>query len=194
MIEIEHFSLKSCIWFIVLSGLILFVSGCGSCVDKAANEVFYKNHDSFTLTVYPVNIIKGSMTIQDKYLSNLIAAYLEEEFLANPVVGDRKHIYSPMFWQSDASKARNSAKGFASQVRTDAISTRYALLVELHSNSTEKMIFRANYTLVTADGKIVETEQLDQSTRLYKELNPLNRKDGAKLVMKALKEKWKFRA
>ncbi len=193
MIKMEYWSFKCSIWFLILSAVILIVSGCGTIEDKTANDVFYKNHDAFTLTIYPVNIIKGSMTVQDKYLSNLIAEYLVEEFLANPTVGDRKYFYSAMFWQNEASIVRNSAKGFAAQVQTDHISTRYALLVELNSNSTEKKIFSVNYTLVTTDGKIVEAKTLDPSDFLYKEMNPLNRTDGAKLVMKALKENWKNR-
>ena len=176
--------------FFLFTGVMLVISGCGSCVDKAAHEKFYRDHEPVSLTIYPVNIVIGSMTLQDKYLSDRIAYFLSDELLANPIVSTRKFVYSCMWWQSKSSRENNVAKSFAAKVKSDKISSKYALLVEMNSNSTEKLIFSVQYTLVTADGFVVENYVYDQSNALYKELNPLNRQDGVKLAMRAIKEKW----
>jgi hypothetical protein len=182
---------KTMQWIILLAALL--ISGCWSYVSKDAQESFERRRLPLNLTVYPVNVIKGTAFDHDRELARRVADYLETENLATPVVGNINHWYPFQWGMNQAKMSGRSAKAFAAQVKKDGIQTDYALLVEILCNASETNVVGVEYYLVEKSGRIVNGCLSNSDWPDFKEIKPTDRKGGYEIAIRLLKRNWQVR-
>lgn len=125
----------SWVWFCLM--LPVNLSGCWSYISPEAQDTFQRHSRPFSVTVFPVNVVKGATVEHDEDLALKIVMFLRREKLAEPVPGSTA-IDIPVEWgHNQAGMAKKSAFAFASEVKKTAIQTEYALLAEILCNGNE---------------------------------------------------------
>jgi len=179
----------------VLSGLIVLcaavlVSGCYKYLSPDANEAFKAREEPFSVTVYPVNVVRPPGTLQpDIGLAEKVVAFLEAEGLANPVLVQEPVLYDFMFSPNQAKIVAHSAKAFAARVSEMGIATDYALLVEIMMmpDGTPGGI---HYYLSDPQGALADGAFTNDHWDEFKAVQPRTPEDGCEVALRMLRGNW----
>jgi len=168
----------------------LALAGCSVYISDEAQREFRALEEPFSVTVYPVNVVKGNALEHDEGLASKLAAFLREENLAEPVLGTAA-AEIPVKWRaSQPDMAKESALAFASVVREDGIQTDYALLVEIICNVPETNVKRVHYYLSDPEGKIADGGIRNSKWEEFHEVQPRDRQGGYEVAVRVLRRAW----
>ena len=175
---------------IVLSFMMLILSGCSSYVSKEAREKFERRDGAFTVTVYPVSVVIGQERVHDEQLAAEVIDFLAKEKLADPVMGT-DFIDIPVKWGIDQAKmAQRSALKFSDQMEGEDIQTDYALLVEILCNSSETNVGGVHYYLCDKEGNLADGGLTNSHWDEFKEVEPHDRNGGLAVAKLMLRKDW----
>ena len=171
--------------------LPIVVSGCWSYISKEAQRSFERREGPFTVTVYPVNVVRGATVTHDEALARKVIAFLQQENLADPALGTVA-AEIPVKWGANQAKmAQQSAIAFASQVKGDEVRTDYALLAEVLCNANETRVLGVEFYLSDRAGLLVDGGLTNSGWKEFKEVRPRDRQGGYEVLIRMLERKWK---
>ena len=179
----------------VLSGFILLVaamlvSGCYKYLSPDASEAFKARQEPFSVTVYPVNVIRPPGTLHpDIGLAEKIVAFLETEGLANPVLVQEPVLYDFMFSPNQAKIVAHSAKAFAARVSEMDIATDYALVVEIMM-MPDGTPGGVHYYLSDPQGALADGSFTNDHWDEFKAVQPKTPDDGCEVAIRMLRGNW----
>lgn len=182
--------LRQCaVWLSLLLSITLI--GCWTYISKDAQQKFKALEGPFSVTVYPVNIVKGPTLEHDEDLARKVMTFLRQENLADPVLG-ASVIEIPVKWgHNQAKMAQRSAKTFASKVKEAGIQTDYALLVEILCNPNETNVGGVHYYLSDRSGNLADGGLQNSHWEEFKEVQPNDRQGGCEVAIRMLRKAWK---
>jgi hypothetical protein len=167
------------------------LGGCWSYISKEAQRNFESREGPFSVTVYPVNVVKGATVAHDEALARKVMAFLQRENLADPVLGSVA-AELPVRWGANQAKmAQQSAIAFASQVKEGGIQTDYALLAEILCDANEARVLGVHFYLSDRTGLLVDGGLTNSNWKEFKEVRPHDRQGGYEVVVRMLGRKWK---
>ena len=172
--------------------LILSISltGCRSYISREAQNRFQALEGPFSVTVYPVNVVKGTTVEHDEDLALRLMAFLREENLANPVLGTAA-VEIPVMWRHNQAKmAEQSAIAFATEVKATGVQTEYALLVEILCNPTETKVGGVHFYLSDRTGNLADGGLTNSHWEEFKEVQPHDRQGGYEVLIRRLRKQW----
>jgi hypothetical protein len=171
--------------------LLISLTGCWSYVSKEAQHRFLAVEGPFSVTVYPVNVVKGTTVDHDEDLAVRLMAFLRQENLANPVLATAA-VEIPVTWRhNQARMAYQSAVAFADAVRTTGIQTEYALLVEIFCNPAETKVGGVHFYLSDPTGNLASGGLTNSKWEEFQEVQPHDRQGGYEVATRMLRRIWK---
>jgi len=168
----------------------LLLSGCYSYISPEASKEFNARVDPFSVSVYPVNVIRPPGTIHPNVqLAEKVVTFLETEELAKPLLVKEPVLYDFVFSANQTKIVANSAKAFAAQVKEAGIGTDYALLVEIMilPNGTPGGV---HYYLSDPEGEIADGSFTNDHWDEFKEVQPKTPDDGYEVATRMLHRIW----
>ena len=174
----------------ILLVLALLLSGCSQYISPQASKEFNARADPFSVSVYPVNVIRPPGTIQPNIrLAEKVVTFLETEELAEPVLVKEPVLYDFLFSPNQTKIVANSAKAFAAQVREAGIGTDYALLVEIMilPNGVPGGI---HYYLSDPKGELADGSFTNDHWDEFKAVQPKTPEDGCEVAIRMLRRIW----
>ena len=170
--------------------LVLLLSGCHSYLSPEASEKFNARTEPFTVSVYPVNVIKPPGTIHPSIpLAEKVVTFLETEELAKPVLVKEGMRYDFVFSANQTKIVANSAKAFAAQAKEAGITTDYALLVEIMM-MTNGETGGVHYYLSDPQGELADGSFTNDHWDEFKEVQPKTAEDGYEVAIRMLRRTW----
>ena len=170
--------------------LVLLLSGCYSYLSPEASEEFNARTAPFSVSVYPVNVIKPPGTIHPSIpMAEKVVTFLETEELAKPVLVKERIQYDFVFSRNQTKIVANSAKAFAAQVRKAGIATDYALLVEIMMSPNGEP-GGVHYYLSDPEGEIADGAFTNDHWDEFKEVQPKTAYDGLEIAIRMLRRIW----
>jgi hypothetical protein len=174
----------------ILLIVVLLLSGCYSYISPEASKEFNARADPFSVSVYPVNVIRPPGTIQsDTRLAEKVVTFLETEALAKPVLVKEPVLYDFVFSPNQTKIVANSAKAFAAQVGEAGIGTDYALLVEIMM-LPDGVPGGVHYYLSDPEGEIADGSFTNDHWDEFKAVQPKTPDDGYEVVIRMLRRIW----
>jgi hypothetical protein len=170
--------------------MTLVLSGCWSYVSKDAAQTFQQRQGPFTVTVYPVSVVRGATIDGDEELARRLVSFLQEERLATPTLGSRGFTYAFQWGANQAAIAKRSATAFAAQVRSDGIATDYALLVEVLMLGDRETVGGVQFYLCDRTGRLADGSLRSSDWDDFRKINPTTPAAGVELAKGMLKEAW----
>jgi hypothetical protein len=168
----------------------LLLSGCYSYISPEASKKFNARVDPFSVSVYPVNVIRPPGTIHpDVQLAEKVVTFLETEELAKPLLVKEPVLYDFVFSANQTKIVANSAKAFAAQVKEAGIGTDYALLVEIMI-LPNGMPGGVHYYLSDPEGEIADGSFTNDHWDEFKEVQPKTPDDGYEVAIRMLHRIW----
>ncbi|MFC1543028.1 hypothetical protein ACFL4K_00650 [Candidatus Neomarinimicrobiota bacterium] len=185
----EHASVSTKRWTVLLAFLLLM--GCGgSIISDAANTLFYENLEPFSITIYPLHVVRGQSIDHDPILAERLAGWLQEQSQALPFVA-KDTISVPIEWGvNQARMLRRSAETFSARISESAIETEYALLVEILSNPDESWVGGVHFYLVDQTGRIASAGLSNSHHQVFKDVEPQDREGGYRVLTGMLEASW----
>jgi len=174
----------------VMLVVALLLSGCYSYISPEASKEFNARVDPFSVSVYPVNVIKPPGTIHPSIrLAEKVVTFLETEELAKPVLVKERVRYDFVFSPNQTKIVANSAKAFAAQVREAGIGTDYALLVEIMilPNGEPGGV---HYYLSDPEGELADGSFTNDHWDEFKAVQPKTPDDGYEVAIRMLRRIW----
>jgi hypothetical protein len=180
-------AIRNSMWLFLSITLI----GCSSYISKEAKHRFQSLEEPLSVTVYPVNVVKGVTVEHDEDLAIDLMTFLRRENLAEPVLaGDVVEI--PFQWsRSQPKMARRSALAFASMVKETGIATDYALLVEILCNPNETWVGGVHFYLSDRTGNLANGGLTNSHWPEFQEVQPHDRQGGYEVAIRMLRREWK---
>ena len=193
--SIEVFTLNKVIrrtaWLLMCLLLPITFSGCWSYISKEAQHKFQDLEEPFSVSVYPVNVVKGTTVEHDEDLARKVVTFLRQEKLAEPVLGTAV-VEIPVRWRHNQAKmAEQSANAFAAKVKKAAIQTDYALLVEILCNKNETSVGGVHFYLCDRGGLLASGGLTNSHWEEFKEVQPKDRQGGYEVLIRMLRREWK---
>jgi hypothetical protein len=170
--------------------VVLLLSACYSYLSPEASEEFNTRTEPFSVSVYPVNVIKPPGTIHPSIpLAEKVVTFLETEELAQPVLVKERVRYNFVFSPNQTKIVANSAKAFAAQVREADIKTDYALLVEIMilPNGEPGGV---HYYLSDPQGELADGSFTNDHWDEFKAVQPKTAEDGYEVAIRMLRRTW----
>lgn len=174
----------------ILLVVALLLSGCNQYISPEASKEFNARADPFSVSVYPVNVIRPPGTIQPNIrLAEKVVTFLETEELAKPVLVKDPVLYDFVFSPNQTKIVANSAKAFAAQVREAGIGTDYALLVEIMilPNGVPGGV---HYYLSDPEGELADGSFTNDHWDEFKAVQPKTPDDGYEVAIRMLRRIW----
>jgi hypothetical protein len=166
------------------------LSGCYEYISPVASKEFAARTEPFSVTVYPVNVIRPPGTLHpDIQLAEKVVAFLETEGLAQPVLATEPVLYDFVFSPNQAKIVANSAKGFAAQVSEVGIETDYALIVEIMM-MPDGAPGGVHYYLSNAQGELADGSFTNEHWDEFKAVQPNTPDDGCEVAIRMLRRTW----
>ena len=174
----------------ILLVVALLLSGCYSYLSPDASEEFNARTAPFSVSVYPVNVIKPPGTIHPSIrLAEKLVTFLETEELAKPVLVKERVRYEFVFSANQTKIVANSAKAFAAQVREAGIATDYALLVEIMMLPNGEP-GGVHYYLSDPQGELADGSFTNDHWDEFKAVQPKTAEDGYEVAIRMLRRTW----
>jgi len=175
---------------LVLLTAASLLSSCYKYISSGASEEFNAKAEPFSVSVYPVNVIRPPGVIEpDIELAEKVATFLETEGLANPVLAKEPVLYDFVFSRNQAKIVANSAKAFAAQVSQAGIDTDYALLVEVMI-MPDGLPGGVHYYLSDPQGELADGSFTNDHWDEFKEVQPKTPDDGCEVAIRMLRRTW----
>jgi len=175
--------------FLLMATLLL--SACYPYISPEASKEFHARPEPFSVSVYPVNVIKPPGTIHPSIpLAEKVVTFLETEELAKPLLVKERVQYDFVFSPNQTKIVANSAKAFATQVRRAGIGTDYALLVEIMMSPNGEP-GGVHYYLSDPEGEIADGAFTNDHWDEFKEVQPKTAYDGLEVAIRMLRRIWK---
>ena len=174
----------------ILLVVALLLSGCYKYISPEASKEFNARGDPFSVSVYPVNVIRPPGTIHPNLrLAEKVVAFLKTEELAKPVLVKEPMLYNFVFSPNQTKIVANSAKAFAARVREAGIGTDYALLVEIMilPNGAPGGV---HYYLSDPEGELADGSFTNDHWDEFKEVQPKTPDDGYEVAIRMLRRIW----
>lgn len=166
------------------------LSGCHDYISPEASREFNARAEPFSVSVYPVNVIRPPGVIEpDIQLAEKVATFLETEGLAKPRLAKEPVLYEFVFSRNQAKIVANSAKAFAAQVSQANIETDYALLVEIMV-MPDGLPGGVHYYLSDAQGKLADGSFTNDHWDEFKAVQPKTPDDGCEVALLMLHRTW----
>jgi phosphoribosylformimino-5-aminoimidazole carboxamide ribonucleotide (ProFAR) isomerase len=175
---------------LLAAALTASIAGCWSYVSDDAHERFVSRSGPFSVTLYPVHVMRGPELVHDAALAQALAADLEQQGLAKAVVAQGPIEYSFEGGHNEAKMAKHSAEAFAAQVRGAAITTDYALMVEVLANPGETVVIGVHYYLVERGGAIADGSLTNSHWEEFDKVRPHDRQGGLEVAKLMLRRAW----
>jgi len=173
--------------------LTIALGGCWSYISKGAQHKFESREGPFSVTVYPVNVVRGGRLEHDEDLGHKLVTFLREEGLADPVSGTPA-VEIPVKWRpNEAKMAQQSATAFAAKVKEAGIQTDYALLAEILCNPDETGVAGIHFYLSDRAGKLASGGLSNSDWEEFREVKPHDRQGGYEVLIRMLRRDWKRR-
>ena len=173
---------------LLLAALVL--SGCYKYLSPEASKEFQARTEPFSVTVYPVNVIRPPGVIQpDARLAGKLVAFLEAEGLARPVLAEEPVLYDFVFSRNQAKIVANSAKAFAAQAGRAGITTDYALLVEVMI-LPNGLPGGVHYYLSDPKGRLADGSFTNEHWDEFQAVQPKTPEDGCEVAIRMLRRTW----
>ena len=174
----------------ILLVVVLLMSGCYSYLSPDANEAFNARTEPFSVSVYPVNVIKPPGTIHPSIpMAEKVVTFLETEELAKPLLVKERVRYDFVFSPNQTKIVASSAKAFAAQIREMSISTDYALLVEIMMLPNGEP-GGVHYYLSDPQGELADGSFTNDHWDEFKEVQPKTADDGLEVAIRMLRRTW----
>ncbi len=179
----------------LLKVLVLLVavsplSGCHSYLSPDASREFDARSAPFSVSVYPVNVIRPPGVIEpDVRLAGKLVNFLETAGLAEPTLVKEPVLYEFVFSRNQAKIVANSAKAFAAQVRDAGIATDYALLVEIMIMPDGRP-GGVHYYLSDPRGELADGSFTNEHWDEFKAVQPETPDDGYEVATRMLQRIW----
>ena len=168
----------------------LLVSGCYTYISPEASEKFNARTDPFSVSVYPVNVIRPPGSIQPNIrLAENVVTFLETEKLANPVLAKEPVIYDFVFSRNQAKIVAHSAKAFAAQISETGFGTDYARLVEILVVPDGRP-GGIHYYLSDSNGGLADGSFTNDHWDDFKAVQPRTPEDGYEVAIRMLRRNW----
>ena len=174
----------------ILLIVAMLLSGCYQYISPEASKEFNARADPFSVSVYPVNVIRPPGTIQPNIrLAEKVVTFLETEELAKPVLVKEPVLYDFVFSPNQTKIVANSAKAFAAQVREAGIGSDYALLVEIMilPNGVPGGV---HYYLSDPKGELADGSFTNDHWDEFKAVQPKTSDDGYEVAIRMLRRIW----
>ena len=174
----------------ILLVVALLLSGCYTYISPEASKEFNARVDPFSVSVYPVNVIRPPGTIHpNTRLAEKVVTFLETEELAKPLLVKESVLYDFVFSPNQAKIVANSAKAFAAQVKEAGIVTDYALLVEIMilPNGEPGGV---HYYLSDPEGELADGSFTNDHWDDFKAVQPKTADDGYEVATRMLRRIW----
>lgn len=179
--------MRCSLWLLLSITLI----GCYSYISREARHRFQALEGPFSVTVYPVNVVKGTTIEHDEDLARKVMTFLRQENLAEPVLGS-DDVEIPFQWSIGQPKmVQRSALAFASMVKETGIETDYALLVEILCNPTETWVGGVHFYLSDRSGNLANGGLTNSHWPEFQEVQPHDRQGGYEVAIRMLRREWK---
>lgn len=165
---------------------LLALTGCQGPVDPNAEQAFKQKLGSTSVTVFPAFIRHGADGLYDPNAAVKIAAFLNEQKLAQasastvevPLTGEWRINQAKMF--------RISAESFAAYVKANPIETDYALLPEYLMGGGGG-VGGVHCYLVSRDGTLAFGILLNSHQKIFSDANPKTKEDCTGILLEALR-------
>lgn len=175
---------------IILLVMSLLLCGCHGYLSPEASENFKARTDSFSVAVYPVNVIEPpGVILPSEQLAMKVVAFLESERLAEPLLVKDPARYDFVFSRNQAKIVANSAKAFAARVREADIATDYALLVEIMMMPGGEP-GGVHYYLSDPEGELADGAFTNDHWDEFKAVQPQTAHDGCEVAIRMLRREW----
>jgi hypothetical protein len=169
----------------------VLLTSCATFTVGNQNQYFADHNPPYTITVYPVNIVKETGMQHDSALGGDVTDYIASNKMAKTILTLKVHSYS-FVWNTDPAKmSQQSSKAFASQVKNDHIQTDYALLVEILCNNDETSVLGVSYYLVDKNGNVQEVTYSNPTGVDFKQVKPTNRYGGLEIAKRMMLRSWR---
>ena len=173
----------------LLCGLAL--AGCWSYISTEAQQRFQGREGRFTVTVYPVHVMKGGSVVHDGRLARKLVAMLTEENLADAMPGNSP-VKTQFKWGANQAKmAEQSATAFAAVVKETGIQTEYALLAEILCNPQETEVLGVHFYLSDRAGRLADGGLTNSHWEEFQQVKPKDRQGGYEVLVRMLRKQWK---
>lgn len=154
---------------------------------RAAREHFSARTDAFSLTIYPIHVIKGREIEHDAELGRQLGTLLgaESPFTVNPTTAPMD---VPILWgKNQAKMLRQSAEAFQARVADLQLETDYALMAEILGGCDEG-IGGVHYYIVDRAGRLITMSLANSHHRDWRALDPQGIEGGFELLAARLAE------
>lgn len=169
------------------------IGGCWSYISTEAQGRFQARSTPVSVTVYPVQVVKGGQRLHDTALAGRLATMLREEKLASPQLATTP-VAIPVQWGANQAKmAQRSANAFADAVRSAAIPTDYALLAEILCNPDETQVIGVHYFLADRTGLLADGGLTNSHRDEFQQVKPRNREGGYEVLIPMLRGNWRHK-
>jgi len=165
--------------------------GCWSYISKEAAQRFESRQGAISVTVYPVNVVRGDTVEHDADLAGKLMTFLRQENLAEPVLATESANISFKWGHNQAKMAQQSAIAFASTVKEAGIQTEYALLVEILCNKSETWVGGVHFYLCDRDGLLANGGLTNSHWEEFEEIKPHDRQGGYEVAIRMLRNQWR---
>jgi len=167
-------------WTTVLIAICIFVI---SCTDKLVNGSASKKLKSgtSTLTVFPIQIIAGTVKSFDNNYSKRLGDFLREKKIANVVFDLSEPNFNCDVAQLQIANLKDCAANISKYTIDKKIKTDFALYI-IFSMNTETSGFNGLYYFIVDNvGKIAMISSVTPQQEIFTKVNPSGRNDGFKL-------------
>jgi len=175
--------------FLVLLTILTILWGC-IFESPHAKRKFQSRTGPFTVTVYPVNVIKWDETEHNKDLAKRIIKFLQDEKLAKGVPADQdaKLKFKRSIIQSHM--AANSGNAFIQFVKKQKITTDYALLVDILINRKGRSVKGVHLYLTDKNGLLACFGLTNSKWEEFHTVRPVTKEDGCTVAEMMMKRLW----
>jgi hypothetical protein len=175
-------------WGCVLLPLVL--AGCWSYVSKEAQQRLLSSKPPVSVTVFPVQVVKGPVREHDAALAARLADFLRQEGMAVATVATARVDLHVQWHHNQARMAKESALGFGSRVGETGITTQYALLAEILCNPTETQVIGVHFYLAEQGGALAAGGLTNSHWEEFQAVKPADRNGGYEVLTRMLRKGW----
>jgi len=186
--DVRHRASAWARWGCLLLPLVL--GGCWSYVSKEAQQRLVAAKPPISVTVFPVQVVKGQTREHDAALAERLADFLRQEGVAVATVATTP-VDLPVQWHSNqALMAKESALGFGSRVGNAGLTTQYGLLVEILCNPAETQVIGVHFHLAERGGLLAAGGLSNSHWEDFQAVKPTDRNGGYEVLTRMLRKGW----
>jgi len=157
---------------------LVLLGGCWSHVSPEASQRFQARQGRFTLTVYPVHVVRGGRTTADFRLGRELVEWINAQDLAEARPAARGLPIAVVWRANQAKMAQQSAKAFGAWVQRESPETDYALQAEILCNRDETQVLGVHVYLAEKSGQLAAGGLTNSHWEAFQRIRPVDRQGG----------------